>query len=167
MVTRAGRTNGPVGSPPAPPQVTLEHARAGFEHVLGQINNPKNDVAHADFWAMEQGKRSKPVSSAIKLEVPEARKLIGALMAGLPEMRDLILAKVLPERLEGARHGGIFLSRGAAELLTKYAKESGLDVKYEAKKPILPMASPMMPPGPVALPQGGEDSGQVGRKSVK
>src|SRR5262245_31845821 len=140
-----------VEHPPRP--FTLAEAKSTFEAILKRVNDPKNDIHNADFWALEQGQAAGDVSSAIKLDKPEVKKLTGELSTIAPGLRSLILEKVIPERMDGRIKDGIYLSKNGAADLTKYASAHGVHVKFESKKPVLPLADIQFPgSGPTVTP---------------
>src|SRR5687767_6056704 len=84
------------GQPQRP--FSYAEAKQTFEEILDRINVKGNDVANADFWALERGERAGNVSSAIKLDKNEVAKLVEALDQLPPGLGDVILTRVIPER---------------------------------------------------------------------
>ncbi len=116
-------------------------AKQTLEAILAEINNPRNDLHHLDPSRPGQG----AVAEARQLGGPEADKLIAALAKKHPNLARVVYQSALPDLLKPERKGGVFLNGPAARALNAAAEALGLDVRYEARKPVLPLATPMAP----------------------
>ena len=116
-------------------------AKQTLEAILAEINNPRNDLHHLDPSRPGQG----AVAEARQLGGPEADKLIAALAKKHPNLARVVYQSALPDLLKPERKGGVFLNGPAARALNAAAEALGLDVRYEARKPVLQLATPMAP----------------------
>src|SRR5688572_13774575 len=127
-----GNTGTQGAGQPARP-FSLTQAKQTFEAILGRINSTKNDRSNMDISRPGQ----KPVASAIKLDLKEAKKLEDELALIPPGLARVILEKVLPERLKPARKGGLFLTENAARHLNDVAAARGVVSNFVAREPVL------------------------------
>lgn len=141
---------------------SVAEAKQTFEAILTRINRPGNDTSNMDLSRPTQA----PVSSAIKFDVREARALTEELAALDRGLARLILDKVLPEKLEPQRQGGLYLSQNAAKHLNETAKAHGVAQIYESRQPILPLAQPIFP-GPTERPNTPAIEGIVALNSIQ
>lgn len=115
---------------------TAAFADKTLKGILARINNPRNDVSHLD-----PSRPSQPaVAEAMQLGGPEAEKLIAELGKLHPSLSRKIYEVSLPKLLEPNRKGGVFLNNPAAKALNAAVEARGMEVRYEAKAPVLPLA---------------------------
>jgi serpin (serine protease inhibitor) len=152
MTTGPGRITNHEQGPGRERPFSFAEGKETFEAILARINDPANDVHNADFWALERGEHAGDVSNAIRLDAEEAKKLTDELKLLPPGLSTVILSQILPQRLKPAQKGGIVLTESAAAELNALSLAKGLSVGFVAREPVLPLATPMMPGGPVARP---------------